>query len=265
MVDTGLRSPLTDLLVHGECDRDVKVLAARGTLAPRVHEQVALLMLLSADGDTTIAAEAEVTLAALPREALAAFLARADVPEAMRGFFAARGVEPAPGTATAGDEPLIDAGEPVAEGDDEADEGREARAGEAEAGRAPLSSLPIVERMKLAFKGTREQRGQLIRDSNRMIAAAVLSSPKLNESEVEAYAKMGNVGEDVLRTIGTNRTWLKNYNIALALTRNPKTPPGISTQLLRRLNDRDIKAVVKDRNVPEALRLAARRLTGKSP
>ena len=53
-----------------------------------------------------------------------------------------------------------------------------------------LSSLPIIERMKLAMKGTREQRAQLIRDSNKLVAAAVLSSPKLNEAEVEAFAKM---------------------------------------------------------------------------
>ena len=59
--------------------------------------------------------------------------------------------------------------------------------------------------MKLAMKGTREQRAQLIRDSNSIVATAVLSSPKLTESEVEAFAKMGNVTEDVLRIIGTNR------------------------------------------------------------
>ena len=65
-----------------------------------------------------------------------------------------------------------------------------------------MSTLPIAERLKLASKGTREQRAQLIRDSNRMVATAVLTSPKLTESEVEAFAKMGNVSEDVLRIIG---------------------------------------------------------------
>ena len=80
--------------------------------------------------------------------------------------------------------------------------------------------------MKLAMKGTREQRAQLVRDANRMVAAAVLSSPKLTESEVEAFTKMGNVSEDVLRIIGTNRTWLKNYSVTLGLVKNPKTPPA---------------------------------------
>ena len=34
-----------------------------------------------------------------------------------------------------------------------------------------------------------------------MIAAAVLSSPKLTEQEVEGFARMASVSEDVLRMI----------------------------------------------------------------
>ena len=127
-----------------------------------------------------------------------------------------------------------------------------------------MSTLPIAERLKLATKGTREQRSQLIRDSNRIVATAVLTSPKLTESEVEAFAKMGNVSEDVLRIIGTNRGWLKNYGIVLAVTKNPKTPPAISMQLMHRLTEKDIKMLTTDRNVPEALRLGARRVLTKT-
>ena len=102
--------------------------------------------------------------------------------------------------------------------------------------------------MKLAMKGTREQRSMLIRDSNRLVASAVLSSPKLTESEVEAFTKMGNVSEDVLRIIGTNRSWLKNYAIAAGLCSNPKTPPAIAMQLIHRLNEKDLKMLSIDRN-----------------
>ena len=130
----------------------------------------------------------------------------------------------------------------------------------------PTADLVDVDcrTLKLATKGTREQRGQLIRDSNRIVATAVLTSPKLTESEVEAFAKMGNVSEDVLRIIGTHRGWLKNYGIVHAVTRNPKTPTGISMQLMHRLTEKDIKMLTTDRNVPEALRLAARRTLTKS-
>ena len=96
--------------------------------------------------------------------------------------------------------------------------------------------------MKLAMKGTKAQRSQLIRDSNKLVAAAVLSSPKLTESEVEAFAKMANVSEEILRTIAMNRSWAKNYGVIAGLTRNPKTPVAIAMQMVQRLNDRDLKS-----------------------
>ena len=51
-------------------------------------------------------------------------------------------------------------------------------------------------------------------------------SPKLTESEVEAFAKMGNVSEDVLRIIGTNRAWLKNYGIVARRDPQPEDTAG---------------------------------------
>ena len=222
-------------------------------MAPRAHEQVALLVILSRDDDAEVAATANATIAALPKDALRAFLARADVSTEIRDFFATRGVEPAAAAAADASEPLVDvpSDTPAAVRPEEDDP-------------KVLSSLPIVERMKLAMKGSREQRAQLVRDSNRMVATAVLSSPKLTESEVETFVKMGNVSEDVLRIIGMNRNWLKNYGVMLGLVKNPKTPPGISMQLLHRLNEKDVKMIAVDRNVPEALRLVARKLMVKA-
>ena len=252
-MDQGLRSALLDHFKRGDADKDVRLLAARGMMAPRPHEQVALLAILSGDADAEVAATANATLASLPDDTLRAFLARADVSTEIREFFARRGVEPAAAAATDATEPLVDVPSeaPPAVKPEEDDP-------------KVLSSLPIVERMKLAMKGTREQRAQLVRDSNRMVATAVLSSPKLTDSEVETFVKMGNVSEDVLRTIGMNRNWLKNYGVMLGLVKNPKTPPGISMQLLHRLNEKDVKMIAVDRNVPEALRLVARKLMVKA-
>ena len=70
---------------------------------------------------------------------------------------------------------------------------------------------------------------------------------------------MANVSEDVLRIIGQNRAWMKNYGVMLGLTKNPKTPLGMSMNLMSRLNDRDLGQLSVDRNVPEALRIAARK------
>ena len=88
---------------------------------------------------------------------------------------------------------------------------------------------------------------------------AVLTSPKLTEQEVESFAKMGNVSEDVLRYIGSKRQWMKNYGVVLALVKNAKTPLGLSLNMMNRLNDRDLQGLSTDRNVPEPLRVAARK------
>ena len=253
-MDPGIRSPLIDLFRRGEAARDVRLLAAQGALSPSELDQVALLVLLSDDTDAEISASARETLDKLPLDPLRAFLARADVPSEIRGFFASRNVLPA-------ERPALAADSRSENGDDGEDE----EGGEDEDDRQALSSLPIVERMKLAMKGTRSQRAQLIRDSNKIVAAAVLSSPKLTETEVEAFSKMANVAEEVLRAISMNRAWMKNYGVVAGLTRNPKTPPGISMHLVQRLNERDLKMLLTDRNVPEAVRMAAKKFLRKGP
>jgi hypothetical protein len=256
-MDPGYRSPLIDLFRRGEAARDVCMLAARGLLAPSAHEQIALLVLLSDSSDREIAAQANATLAKLPAAALSAFLERPDVPDEIRAFFAARAEKRASGTAPAeASQDSESTAQP--DGDDEDEEETK------EADPRVLAGLSIGKRLKLAMKGTREQRAQLIRDSNKIVATAVLSSPKLTEAEVEAFCKMGNVSEDVLRIIGSNRTWTKNYAVILGLTRNPKTPPAMSMQMMNRLSEKDVKMLTVDRNVPEALRLAARRMLIKA-
>ena len=253
-MDPGLRSPLVDFFRRGEVARDVRLLAAQGALAPRAQEQLALLVLLSDDPDAEIARAATATIDALPVEALRAFLAQPDTPVEMRKFFAGRGIAPADGAAPPvnTDEPLLDTLQELPQ-DPALDDPEH----------TVISSLPVLERMKLAMKGTREQRATLVRDSNKLVAAAVLSSPKVNESEIETFTKMGNVSEDVLRIIGQNRGWTKNYGVILGLCRHPKTPPAISMSFVQRLNERDLKALAADRNAKVGLRLLARKMLTK--
>jgi hypothetical protein len=61
-----------------------------------------------------------------------------------------------------------------------------------------------------------------------------------------------------------NRSWIKNYAIAAGLCKNPKTPPALSMQLIHRINERDLKMLTIDRNVPESLRILARKALSKA-
>jgi hypothetical protein len=239
---------------RGEVSREVKMLAARGALAPRAHEQLSLLAELVNDADFEIRLAAEETIEAIPRPALEAFLARSDTSLALKEFFSARGIQAGETAATDGDEPLIDRGAegeepPAGAEEDEEKKGAVQR----------LAAMTVSERMGTAMKGSREERAILIRDPNKLVSVAVLSSPKLNESEVESFAKMANVSDEVLRIIGQTRAWVKNYGIASSLTRNPKTPLAVSLNLVQRLTDRDLKMITLDRNVQEPLRIAARK------
>ena len=250
---SGLSMPMLDFFRRGEVARDVRMMAAEGAIAPRPLEQLAILMVLTSDSDAEIRDTAEQTLKTLPDDLLAGFIARADVPTELREFFIKRGITPSATPAPDTDEPLIDTDESGMELEGHSEEEK------AQTFQQRLAGMTVPEKVKCASKGTREMRSILIRDPNRMVAAAVLSCPKVNEAEVEAFAKMGNVSEEILRTIAMSRAWTKSYGVLLALVRNSKTPVALSITMMQRLNDSDVKKLSTDRNVPEALRVFARR------
>ena len=249
----GLATPMLDFFRRGDVARDVRMMAAQGAIAPRPLEQLGILMVLTADSDSEIRDTAEQTLKMLPAAVLSSFIARSDTPTELREFFLKRGADPNAAPAADADEPLIDTDESGLDLEGHTDEEK------ALTFQQRLANMTVPEKVKCASKGTREMRSVLIRDPNRMVAAAVLSCPKVNEAEVESFAKMGNVSEEILRTIAMSRAWTKSYGVLLALVKNSKTPVALSINMMQRLSDSDVKRLSNDRNVPEALRSFARR------
>jgi hypothetical protein len=123
-----------------------------------------------------------------------------------------------------------------------------------------IRGLSVPEKIVLAFKGNKEARSLLIRDSNKMVCTKVLESPRLSESEVEMYAKMTNVSDDILRAISMKKEWMGKYSIMKALATNAKTPIGISLPLVSRMSIRDLGNLGRNRNVPETVRQTASKL-----
>ncbi|HEY0371119.1 MAG TPA: hypothetical protein VGD79_03925 [Thermoanaerobaculia bacterium] len=257
MPEPGVRTPLLDFFRRGEVARDIRLQAAGGGMAPRAYEQIALLLLLLDDQDPDVSAAAEKTISMIPRGSLEAFLARPDASTEMREFFAGRGIQPTPAAGHHDDTPLVDlvGGLPDEALPEDLPAGEEARASTVQ----KIAALNVAERMALAMKGTREERAVLVRDPNKIVGVAVLSSPKLSETEVEAIAKMANVSDEILRMIAFSRAWTKSYAIVHALVRNPKMPVALSMNFLQRLNDRDLKVLSTNRNIPEVLRVTARK------
>jgi hypothetical protein len=120
--------------------------------------------------------------------------------------------------------------------------------------------MTVKDRVKLAIKGDREARGILIRDSNKVVATAVIHNPRVTDREAENIASMRSVAEEVLRMIGRNRAWARSYPIIHNLARNPRTPMATAVHILSRLRTADLKALALNRNVSEAVRRQAYRL-----
>ncbi len=138
-----------------------------------------------------------------------------------------------------------------------------------EMGDAPAERVSLVrrlmfmnarDRMKMAMKGDREARGILVRDSNKMVAAAVINNPRINDQEVENIAAMRSVSGDVLRLISVNRNWARSYSIIHNLARNPRCPVPTVMGILPLIRTKDLTQLAQNRNVSEAVRRQATRL-----
>lgn len=120
--------------------------------------------------------------------------------------------------------------------------------------------MTVKDRVKFALKGDREARSILIRDSNKIVATAVIHNPRITDKEIEKIATMRTVAEEVLRLIGMNRAWARSYLIIHNLARNPRTPMATAVHILPRIQAKDLKALAENRNIPEGVRRQAYRL-----
>jgi hypothetical protein len=123
-----------------------------------------------------------------------------------------------------------------------------------------IQQMSSAERIRLARTGNKEVRGVLIRDGTRSVQIAVLSNPKITEGEIDRIASSRTVDDDVIRLILNNREWMKNYAIKVTLVKNPRTPLKASIHLLPHLRERDLKNLVRSKNVSYVLVVAAKKL-----
>ena len=123
-----------------------------------------------------------------------------------------------------------------------------------------LARMTVGERVQLAMRGNREERSILIRDGAKIVSSAVLASPKVSEAEVETFASMKNVQENVLRDIARNRKFIKSYPVLKNLTNNPRTPLDLSLTLVKNMLGPDLKGLSQNKNIPDTLRKTALKL-----
>lgn len=128
---------------------------------------------------------------------------------------------------------------------------------------AALQKMSVMQKIKLARVGGKEARGLLVKDRNKVVASAVLASPKITESEVTNIAQSRVVAEEILRIIANQRDWTRSYSVKLALCTNPKTPRPQAVKFLNYLREKDLRSLMKSRDVPSVIATHARRILSK--
>ena len=126
-----------------------------------------------------------------------------------------------------------------------------------------IMKMNVMQKIKLARVGNKEARGLLIRDRNKLVATAAIRSPKMTENEVEGLAKLRSVSDEILRIIANNREWTRNYQVKMGLATNPKCPVPTAMKFLNFLQERDLRSIMKSKDVPTPISTHARRLLQK--
>ena len=125
---------------------------------------------------------------------------------------------------------------------------------------ALIQNMTVMQKIKLARMGNKEARGLLVRDRNKLVAMSAVSSPKITLQEVASFSKSRNVSDEVLRVIARNRDWTRDYQVKLGLVGNPKCPLTQALKFVNYLQDRELRGLMRSKDVPTAISTHARRI-----
>lgn len=120
-----------------------------------------------------------------------------------------------------------------------------------------IRQMNVSQKMRLAATAGRSERQILLRDGSPQVLMGLLSNPRLEDKEVLSLAKNPSASSGVLQRIAKDRRWTPNYEIRLALVRNPQTPTPLALQMLETLREGDLRKLAKGSMVREAIRAAA--------
>src|SRR5512139_3198380 len=126
-----------------------------------------------------------------------------------------------------------------------------------------VARMSVAEKIKLATLGNKEARTLLLRDSNKLVSMAAATSPRISDGEILGLANSRTVNADVLRYIYSAREFLKVYAIKTSLVKNPKVPLPTALKLMFTLQEKDIKELARDRNLPQTIQAQAKSYLAK--
>jgi hypothetical protein len=120
-----------------------------------------------------------------------------------------------------------------------------------------IAEMTKAEKLRMAMVGNKAARALLVRDHNRQVAYAAVSSPQLTLPEAAEIAKSKDVSEEILRYIGNKKDFIKNSEVKHNLVFNPKCPVGVSLKFLGHMRADELRQLSRSRNVSPQIRSLA--------
>jgi hypothetical protein len=126
-----------------------------------------------------------------------------------------------------------------------------------------VQQMSVFQKIQIGRMGNKEARSLLVRDRNKLVALSVVTSPKITESEIVTISQSRNVCDEVYRVIAMSRDWTRNYQVKQGLASNPKCPQSMAMKFVNYLHDKDLRTLMRSRDVPQVISTHARRILSK--
>ncbi|MBN2430504.1 MAG: hypothetical protein JXQ27_03480 [Acidobacteria bacterium] len=121
--------------------------------------------------------------------------------------------------------------------------------------------MTLGERKALAMSPARATLDRLLFDPEPMVIEKLLKNPRLTLEMVVRIAARRPNRPSILRTVFHSSRWSPQYEVKLALARNPYTSPEITFRLLPALHSQDLRDVAADTSLMPEIRDAARKMS----
>jgi hypothetical protein len=117
-----------------------------------------------------------------------------------------------------------------------------------------LPQLPLGQKITLGRRGPTRVAGLLLAEGHPLVVSVALDNSHLMAAQILKVLAREGVSESVVHAIAQHRKWSCDYNVRLALVRNPATTLATSLSYLPELTVSDLHELAAPGIVPHPLR-----------
>lgn len=126
-----------------------------------------------------------------------------------------------------------------------------------------LEGMGLGEKISLARRAPPSVISSLRREKNVKVIAALMDNPRMTTTHVLVIANNPTTPSDVLAHLAQTTRWVNQYQVKMALIKNPQTPLGTAMGFLSSLKRVDLRGLSKNPSLNPALKVAAARILEK--